>query len=200
MHGTTRAVVAITLLLAPGVANARIIEEVIDLSVQVVDAGGQAVRQSIKVTVFHEEGRSHSPFLILNHGRPVSRSEQEKAERYRYSQQARYFVSKGFAVLIPTRIGYGISGGPDVEYSGECRARNYPPAYEAGAQQAVSTIAYAKTLPYMDPAKGVVVGQSFGGAIAIAVAAKNVAGVLAAVNFAGGRRQSGEAAGGALPQ
>ena len=99
---------------------------------------------------------------------------------------ARYFVSKGFAVFMPLRVGYGETGGPDVEFSGKCDARNYPPVYEAAAVQTLRVIEYAKTLPYIDPANGLVVGQSFGGTTAAAIAAKNVAGVKGAMNFAGG--------------
>lgn len=107
--------------------------------------------------------------------------------RARYLENARYFVSLGYAVFVPTRIGYGVSGGPDVEDSGAvCRNRNYPPAYEAGAKQTLDLILHAKGLPYVDPSQGLVVGQSFGGTIAIAIAAKNVPGVVATVNFAGG--------------
>jgi dienelactone hydrolase len=43
-----------------------------------------------------------------------------------------------------------------------------------------------KTLHYVDPRRGLVVGQSFGGSIAVAVAARNVPGIVATVNFAGG--------------
>jgi CubicO group peptidase (beta-lactamase class C family) len=47
-------------------------------------------------------------------------------------------------------------------------------------------ITFAKTQSYVDPNRGLVVGQSFGGATAIALAAKNLPGVMAAINFAGG--------------
>lgn len=47
-------------------------------------------------------------------------------------------------------------------------------------------IDYAKSLGYVDPTGGLVVGQSYGGTTAIALAAKAVPGVMGAVNFAGG--------------
>ena len=94
------------------------------------------------------------------------------------------FRPKAFLVQ-PLRVGYGEKG-PDVEFSGPCGARNYPPVYEAAAVQTLRVIEYAKALHYIDPANGLVVGQSFGGTTAAAIAAKNVAGVKGAVNFAGG--------------
>ena len=106
--------------------------------------------------------------------------------RQRYGDNSRYFVEKGFAVFVPTRIGYGVTGGDDVEYSGACNARNYPPAYEAAAQQSLKVLEHLRTLAYVDAQRGLLVGQSFGGATSLALAAGNPPGVLAAVNFAGG--------------
>lgn len=167
--------------------HAKIIEKVVDLPVEVKNIYGQTFKQTIKVTIFMENTKSAlSPFMILNHGRAAHEADRIKLGRAKYTENAKYFVSKGFIVFVPTRVGYGVSGGNDVEYSGDCNFRDYPPAYEAAAQQTLKVIDYAKSLIYVNPNKGVVVGQSFGGATAIAVAAKNIPGVIGAVNFAGG--------------
>ena len=174
-------------MLGAGTGHAKIVEDIVDLPVKVTKADGQVVSHSIKLTIFRDDStRARSPFLILNHGRAVLEADRIKLGRARYSDNARYFVSRGFAVFIPTRVGYGITAGPDLEDSGPCRTKNYPPVYEAAAQQSIAVIEYAKTLPYIDPGKGLVVGQSLGGATAIALASKNIPGVMAAVNFAGG--------------
>jgi dienelactone hydrolase len=167
-------------------ASAKIVEETIQLPVRVTDIRGNVIDRAITVTIFRDDARARSPFLILNHGRSGKEEERRKLGRARYTNNARYFVSKGFAVFVPTRVGYGVTGGPDVENSGACARRNYPPVYEAGAQQSLIVIEHAKTLPYIDREKGLVLGQSFGGTIALALAAKKIPGVLAAVNFAGG--------------
>jgi hypothetical protein len=59
----------------------------------------------------------NAPYLVLNHGRPAN-GNLAGMQRQRYSDNSRYFVSLGFVVLVPTRVGYGESGGPDVEDSG----------------------------------------------------------------------------------
>lgn len=169
------------------VAHSEVLESSFALPVTVTDPFGRVVSQDIQVTVFRDPAKARSPFLVLNHGRAVAEQDRAKLGRARYSENSRYFVSLGYAVFVPTRIGYGVSGGPDVEDSGaDCRNKNYPPAYAAGAKQTLDVISHVKGLPYVDPSKGLVIGQSFGGTIAIAVAAKNVPGVVAAVNFAGG--------------
>lgn len=172
--------------LLPVTAAAAVIEEVVEVPVSVKTIYGQETHQSIKVTIFRDDQREKSPFLVLNHGRPASPADFAKIKRARFSAASKYFVSKGFVVLVPTRVGYGDSGGPDVEYSGRCDSRNYPPVYATSAMQTVATLRYAANLPYVDSTKGIVVGQSFGGATAIALASMKIPGLIGAVNFAGG--------------
>jgi len=95
-------------------ATAEIVEDVTELPVQVTDIDGEAVRQTIKVTYWSDNARANSPFLILNHGRAGREDARIRLGRARFSDNARYFVSMGFTVLIPTRVGYGVTGGPDV--------------------------------------------------------------------------------------
>lgn len=166
-------------------ARALIVESLFELPVEVKDQKGQLVRHTIPVNVTRDTVKARAPFLIYNHGRAPTAAERTKPGRMRLGDNARYFASLGYAVFTPTRIGYLSAGGPDVEDSGGCSTKNYPPTFEAGAAQTVTLIEHVKTLSYIEP-KGVVLGQSFGGTIAVAIAAKNVPGVVAAVNFAGG--------------
>jgi len=122
----------------------------------------------------------------LNHGRPANDADFAKMKRQRFAENSRYFVAQGFVVLVPTRVGYGETGGPDVEYSGNCDSRNFAPVYSAAAEQTLATLKYAANLPYVDPTRGIVVGQSFGGMTAIALSTKDIPGLAGAVNFAGG--------------
>jgi len=166
--------------------SATIVETTVEIPVEVTGVRGDVVRQPIKLAVFRDDARPRAPFLILNHGRAAKPAQREAVRPAQYAANARYLASKGYAVFMPIRVGYGASGGPDVENSGPCRAKAYRRAYEAGTQQSLAVIDYAKAQSYVDPARGIVVGQSFGGTIAIALAARQVPGVLAAVNFAGG--------------
>jgi dienelactone hydrolase len=169
-----------------GSALASLVEEAVELPVEVTDARGRTFRQPIKVTIYRDDQRTKSPFLILNHGRSSDATKRQAVKAAQYGANARYLVGRGFTVLFLVRVGYGATGGPDVENSGPCNAKAYRPVYEAAAQQTVAAIEHAKSLSYVDPGKGLVMGQSFGGATAITLAAKNIPGILAAVNFAGG--------------
>jgi len=173
-------------LCLPSLSLAAVIEEVIEVPVSVKTIYGQEVNQSIKVTVFREDTREKAPYLVLNHGRPPTAAGFANMKRVRYSENSRYFVSLGFVVFVPTRVGYGETGGPDVEYSGRCDSRNYAPVYAAAADQTVAVLKAAANLPYVDLSRGIVVGQSFGGTTSITLSTRELPGLVGAVNFAGG--------------
>jgi dienelactone hydrolase len=177
---------AVLLLAWTAAASGRMVEETVELQATVKDPRGKEVTHPFTVTVFRDDARPRSPFMLLNHGRSGYAAERAKMGRARYTENSRYFVAKGFAVFVPTRIGYGVTGGPDVEYTGDCKTRNYPPGYEASLRQSLVVIEYARSQPYVDAGRGLAVGQSFGGTTAIALAARKVPGLVATVNFAGG--------------
>ena len=155
------------------------------LTVQVTDMYGKDATGTLVVTSYKPNGSGPFPILILNHGR--SGTDRSQPVRFRYTQQARFFVKLGFAVFVPTRIGYGAQGiEPDPEYSGDCNKKNYAPMAEAASKQVLAALAFAKQQGHTDPKRVVVVGQSVGGYTAIATAAKNPDGLVAAINFAGG--------------
>lgn len=169
-----------------GRSDAAIIEEVLDIDVATRTRDGLRVAQSIRVTVFRDESRAQAPYLVLNHGRPAATADLATMGRQRFAVNARYFVSLGFVVLVPTRIGYGVSVGPDVEHSGRCDDRQFAPVLAAAADQVADVLHAAAQLPYVDPTRGLVAGQSFGGATAIALSARPLPGLKGVVNFAGG--------------
>ena len=55
-----------------GAASARVIEEIVEVPVRVAGIDGTPVSHTIKVTIFRDDARTRSPFLILNHGRQPS--------------------------------------------------------------------------------------------------------------------------------
>jgi dienelactone hydrolase len=185
---TTAAVRAVGLaLLLVSHAEARIVEERLDLPVQVNDAYGKAIAQTIKLTVFRDDAAAGpQPLLVINHGRAADPQDRAALGRARYTENSRWFVQQGFVVAVPTRIGYGESGGEDVEDSGPCSDKRYPPGYAAAAQQTVQVLAAMREHKQVRKDRIVVLGQSYGGATAVSVAALNPPGVVAAINFAGG--------------
>ena len=170
-----------------GPALAALVEEQHDVPIAVVDGYGKSIAQPIKVTVFFDDATPKPrPVLVINHGRAADGAGRAALGRARYSDASRWFARLGFAVIVPTRLGYGVSGGEDVEDSGACSAKNYLPGYAAAAEETIAALRFmhqrADTLKDRD----IVVGQSYGGATSIAVAALNPSGTVATINFAGG--------------
>jgi dienelactone hydrolase len=156
-----------------------------NLTVQIADMFSKQAIGTVVVTSYKPNGSGPFPILILNHGR--SGTDRSQPARFRYTQQARFFVTLGFAVFVPTRMGYGAQGIDfDPEFSGDCNRKNYAPMAESASHQVLATLAFARQQSHTDPTRVVVVGQSVGGYTAIATAAKNPDGLVAAINFAGG--------------
>ena len=167
-------------------ACAAIIEEVVKLPVTVTTLSGQTVTRDVVVTILRDDSRAKSPYLILNHGRSGVESERRGMGRAVYRKQSEWFVAQGFAVFVPTRIGYGATGGEDAENTGSCTMKNYPVGLDAAVEQIKAVARYAQTTPYVTPNRGVIAGQSMGGISTIAASASAVSGARAAINFAGG--------------
>lgn len=167
-------------------ALSEIRENIVKIPVRVNGPDGTPYSQDITLTVVYDDTRKKSPFLILNHGRAGTAEERKNYGRARFTEQSRYFVELGFAVFMPTRIGYGVSDGPDLETSGPCNNKNYPNSLAPAISQVTTAVKYARSQSFIDPQRGIVVGQSVGGFTTIGVAAENLPGVRLAINFAGG--------------
>ena len=180
-------VVSAVLLALAASARARVHEEEFDLPVQVTDAYGKRIAQPIRVTVWTDDANPKpSPVLVLNHGRAPEAEGRQKLGRARSGDAARFFLRRGFIVAVPTRIGYGVSGGEDLENSGPCQRKSYPPGFAVAADQVAATLDAIRQRPDAAQDRAVIAGQSFGGATALAAASRNLPGVVAAINFAGG--------------
>lgn len=178
---------ALALLLGAGGARAIVVLEEIRVPVKAADRFGKEVEQDIVVGLFRESSAPRPyPLLVLNHGRATTPAGFARVRVADFDAAARWLARFGFLVAVPIRIGYGASGGPDIEHSGSCRVRNYPPVYQAAAAQTLAVLAHLRQRPDAAKDRAVVAGQSFGGATAIALAAMNPEGVQAAINFAGG--------------
>jgi len=170
---------------ATGQALAQDLNEVVaSVPATVKNLYGRTFTGKVIVTQFKPAGAGPFPIVIINHGRGNDRS---RPGRFRYTQQARFFTERGFAVFVPTRLGYGDTGvDPDPEDSGGCRDKDYAPMAEAASTEVLAVLAYAKQQPYVNPERVLLIGQSVGGYTTTATAAKMPQGLVAAINFAGG--------------
>jgi dienelactone hydrolase len=174
---------------APALA-ADISEEVITVPVSATGRYLALKDHPTVVTVFKPsdgDANIKHPFIVFNHGRPVVNTPSEN--RMRLTGTARYFAGKGYVVFVPTRPGYGVTKGPDIEDDGSTKAGCEVIANSAKVVAEVNraAISYAAGLPYVDAGKGLIVGQSAGGFAAIYMSTLHLQGIKGIVNFSGGR-------------
>ncbi|HEY4066723.1 MAG TPA: hypothetical protein VGM74_07490 [Burkholderiaceae bacterium] len=161
-------------------------EEVQFISVTVKDLYGRTETKQIPVVIFRPDGPGPFPLVIMNHGRAPS-DHRATQGRQRFEPFSRYMVSKGFVVLLPTRVGYADTYGDfDPESTGSCSAMQLEPQAQAASDQVLATLAFAKTLPYVDASRWIVAGQSVGGLTTVATTWRHPPGLVGAINFAGG--------------
>jgi dienelactone hydrolase len=181
--------ICICLMMLAGIsaAQAKLVEEVIKVPVKVNNAYGRMFEHEIVATVWYDDAAPKPyPVAVLNHGRAVKPEDRNAMARVKFTPASRWLTRFGFLVVVPTRMGYGETGGEDVEDAGSCNRKNYPPSYEAGTQQTIAALEAVQRR--LDTAKDKVIfmGQSLGGAIAITAASKPIPGLVATINFAGG--------------
>ena len=161
-------------------------EQVVFVPLAVAGSTGQEVLL-LTATTYHPQGKGPFPLVVLSHGSPANAAARARMGRYRVLDRIREFVARGYAVIVPMRRGYGDTGGDWAERFGPCASADY---YQAGRESALdllATLEFARKLPYVRPDRIVLVGQSAGGFASIATASFGPQGVVAVVNFAGGR-------------
>ncbi len=161
-------------------------EEVQHIAVKTQDLYGKPAEGNIPVTIFRPAGDGPFPLVIMNHGRPVQ-DKRGLLGRQRFEHLSRYLVRKGFVVMVPTRLGYHETYSQfDPEDSGGCNTLRPEPVGTAASDQVLQTLEFARTLPYVNTQRWVVMGQSVGGLTAVATVSRNPPGLVAGINFAGG--------------
>jgi dienelactone hydrolase len=104
--------------------------------------------------------------------------------RYRPAQAARFFLQRGYVVVVPMRQGFSKSGGSYV--GGGC---NIESNGRVQAEDVKAVLDHVVAQPWADKDRIVVVGQSHGGWTTLAFGVQNYPGVKGLANFAGGLRQ-----------
>jgi dienelactone hydrolase len=142
---------------------------------------------ALTATTYRPPGDGPFPLIVLSHGNPVNAQERDRMGRYRVISRVREFINRGFAVIVPMRRGYGLTGGRFAESFGSCASPDFYAAGEQAAIDVLAATAYASKLSWVDRQRIVLVGQSAGGFASIAAASQRPPGVVAVVNMSGGR-------------
>jgi dienelactone hydrolase len=125
------------------------------------------------------------PLVVINHG--TDENTRLAVSMPVYYWLSRWFVERGYAVLLPQRRGHGATGGELAEAIGSCADPDHYASGRAAADDIAAAVGFMTAQPFIDPRRITVVGVSTGGWASLAYAARNAPNVEAVVNFAGGR-------------
>jgi dienelactone hydrolase len=125
------------------------------------------------------------PLVVINHGSDAATREAVAMPVFYWL--SKWFVERGYVVLVPQRRGHGATGGDFVEGKDRCVNPDHHSAGTAGADDIQGALQYLAAQPFIDASHTIVVGVSTGGWASLALAARNPPGVRMVVNFAGGR-------------
>lgn len=150
--------------------------------IEIPSADGDSVM--LQATLDLPDGSGPFPLVVMNHGANGSMPPQDQP-RYHLTFSAYYFLSRGYAVVLPMMRGYAGSQGHLKHYGCDYAATGI-----SDAQDIKAVVDYMKTQPSIDGSRIVVAGQSFGGWNTLALGTMDVPGVRGLVSFAGGMDES----------
>jgi dienelactone hydrolase len=157
-----------------------------------VTVDGERVR--LEMRVYEPASGAPAPTLVFNHGSTGWGTDPTSFTRpLDFPEIARFFAARGWAVVIPARRGRGGSEGRYDEGFWPNRALGYacdPALSVAGADRALRDVEAAMgailAIPFVDPTRVVIGGQSRGGILSVAYAGGHAGQVKGVINFVGG--------------
>ena len=141
----------------------------------------------LETTLYKPDGEGPFPVALINHGKAYGDTRFQ--ERYRPTTAARFFLLRGYAVVVPMRQGFSKSGGAYIGGGCNIESNGYVQAEDVKA-----VLDYVTAQSWADKSRILVLGQSHGGWTTLAFGTLNYPGVRGLVNFAGGLRQDNCAA------
>lgn len=153
-------------------------------------------RVNLRATVFRPEDSAPAPFaaghdqqrrpmVVINHGtEPSTRLSVSMPVFYWLSK---WFVDRGYVVVLPQRRGHGATGGELAEARDFCSRPDHIQAGRTAADDIEAVITYMRQQSFIETDHTIIAGVSTGGWAALALAERNLPGVRTIVNFAGGR-------------
>jgi dienelactone hydrolase len=163
-------------------ASAQDMDTSVNEQIVMVAKKGGLFSFELETTIYKPDGDGPFPLVVINHGKALG--DPRFQGRSRNATVARFFLQRGYAVLMPMRQGFSKSTGSYI--GGGC---NIDSNGLQQAQDVKAVLDWATSQNWADKGNILVMGQSHGGWTTLAFGTLNYPGVKALVNFAGGLRQ-----------
>jgi len=125
------------------------------------------------------------PMIVINHG--TSEPTRQSVAMPIYYWLSRWFVERGYVVVLPQRRGHGATGGPLAESRGDCTAPDHYASGQIAADDLQAAIAFMSQEAFVEPGETIVAGVSTGGWATLALSSRPNAAIRGVINIAGGR-------------
>jgi dienelactone hydrolase len=137
--------------------------------------------------LFRPPGDGPFPLALIAHASTQNVLRRAQIPQPEYRALAAWLVARGFAVLVPERLGHGATGGKYLEDQGGCDEADYLHAGRATAGEIAAAVGFVRKQPFIKPDGVVIVGHSAGAWGALALAGESPKDVAAIIAFAPGR-------------
>ena len=163
-------------------AHAEELSRALNEAVVSVPKEGPLFSAKLETTIFKPAGAGPFPIAVINHGKSLG--DVRRQGRYRPLMAARYFMQRGYVVVVPMRQGFSNSTGNYIDAGCNIESNGREQAEDVRV-----VLDYVTAQPYADRNNILVLGQSHGGWTTLAFGTLNYPGVKGLVNFAGGLRE-----------
>jgi dienelactone hydrolase len=137
--------------------------------------------------VFRPAGAGPFRLAIIAHASTQNGLRRAQMPQPEYRALAALLVARGFAVVVPERLGHGATGGRYVEDQGGCDEADYARSGRATAEAISLALAFLRKQDFIRKDAAIVIGHSAGGWGALAFANADPNAIAAIIAFAPGR-------------
>ena len=140
-----------------------------------------------RALLFRPVGAGPFRLAVIAHASTQNGLRRAQMPQPEYRALAAFLVARGFAVLVPERLGHGATGGRYVEDQGGCDEADYAHSGRATAEEISLALDYLRKQDFIRKDAAIVLGHSAGGWGALALANADPKVIAAIIAFAPGR-------------
>jgi dienelactone hydrolase len=137
--------------------------------------------------LFRPPGAGPFRLAVIAHASTQNGLRRAQMSQPEYRALTAFLIARGFAVLVPERLGHGATGGRYVEDQGGCDEADYVRSGRATADEIALALDYLRKQDFIRKDAAIVIGHSAGGWGALALANADPKAISAIIAIAPGR-------------
>src|ERR1700733_14199184 len=112
--------------------------------------------------LYRPPGDGPFPLALIAHASTQNVLRRAQMPQPEYRALAAFLVARGYAVLVPERLGHGATGGKYLEDQRGCDDADYFAAGRATADEIAIALGFVRKQPFIKPDGAVIIGHSAG--------------------------------------